>query len=117
MWGIARASRHLSAASGRDRNGGFPWHSVVPMPVDGALVDGAPALRCPASSRRAGLAENHGKPSLWVNVKDFWYQFPQAVSWGGDDAIRDNAIIVDNVEGDAHARILASGWDRAVKKV
>ena len=27
------------------------------------------------------------------------------------------AILIDNVEGDAHARILASRWDRAVKEV
>ncbi len=31
-------------------------------------------LRCPASPRRARLAENHGKPSLWVFITDPWYQ-------------------------------------------
>ena len=30
---------------------------------------------------------------------------PRGDSWGGGNAIRDNAISIDNVEGDAHARI------------
>ena len=34
----------------------------------------APALRCAASPRRARLAENHGKPSLWVFINAPWYQ-------------------------------------------
>ncbi len=46
----------------RDRNGGFP-----------RLSDGVPqGLRCPASPGHALLAENLGKPSLWVNIKDLW---------------------------------------------
>ena len=32
-----------------------------------------PALRCAASRRRARLAENHGKPSLWVFITAPWY--------------------------------------------
>ena len=47
----------------RDRNGGFP-----------RLSDGVPQdLRCLASPCHALLAENLGKPSLWVNIKDLWY--------------------------------------------
>jgi len=33
----------------------------------------APALRCAASRQRARLAENHGKPSLWVFINAPWY--------------------------------------------
>ena len=33
----------------------------------------APASRCAASRRRARLAENHGRPSLWVFITDPWY--------------------------------------------
>ena len=46
-----------------DRKGGFP-----------RLSDRVPhGLRCLASPRHALLAENLGKPSLWVNIKDLWY--------------------------------------------
>ena len=48
----------------RDRAGGFP-----------RLSDGvAHGFRCPASPRHALLAENLGKPSLWVIIKDLWYE-------------------------------------------
>ena len=47
----------------RDRNGGLP-----------RLSDGvAHASRCPASPRRTLLAENLGKPSLWVMISVPWY--------------------------------------------
>ncbi|MCH7693132.1 MAG: hypothetical protein IID50_06775, partial [Proteobacteria bacterium] len=46
-----------------DRNGGLP-----------RLSDGvAHASRCPASPQRTLLAENLGKPSLWVMISDPWY--------------------------------------------
>ncbi|MCH7693818.1 MAG: hypothetical protein IID50_10280 [Proteobacteria bacterium] len=48
----------------RDRNGGLPW-----------LSDGvAHASRCPASPQRTLLAENLGKPSLWVMISAPWYK-------------------------------------------
>ncbi len=38
------------------------------------LSDGvAHALRCPASPQRTLLAENLGKPSLWVMISAPWY--------------------------------------------
>ncbi len=47
----------------RDRNRGLP-----------RLSDGvAHALRCPASPQRTLLAENLGKPSLWVMISAPWY--------------------------------------------
>ncbi len=47
-----------------DRNGGFP-----------RLSDGVPhGLRCPASPHHALLAENLGKPSLWVIINAPWYK-------------------------------------------
>ncbi len=56
----------------RDRNGGFP-----------RLSDGVPhGLRCPASPRHALLAENLGKPSLWVIISAPWYELPVAASFG-----------------------------------
>ncbi len=46
-----------------DRNGGFP-----------RLSDGvAHGFRCSTSPRHALLAENLGKPSLGVIIKDLWY--------------------------------------------
>ncbi len=48
----------------RDRNGGFP-----------RLSNGvARGRRCPASLRHALLAENLGKPSLWVIINEIWYK-------------------------------------------
>ena len=52
-----------------DRNGGFPRLSGCPM-----LLDGAHGFRCLASPRRALLAENLGKPSLWVIISAPWYE-------------------------------------------
>ncbi len=51
-----------------DRNGGFPRLSDGPM-----LVNGAHGFRCSTSPRHALLAENLGKPSLGVIIKDLWY--------------------------------------------
>ncbi len=52
----------------RDRNGGFPM----------AFGQGAGCvphgLRCPASPRHGLLAENLGKPSLWVIINEIWYK-------------------------------------------
>ncbi len=52
-----------------DRNGGFPRLSDGPM-----LVHGAHGFRCSTSPRHALLAENLGKPSLGVIIKDLWYE-------------------------------------------
>ena len=52
----------------RDRHGGFPKFCGP------GLLGGVPhGLRCPASPRHALLAGNLGKPSLWVIIKDLWY--------------------------------------------
>ncbi|MEE8504950.1 MAG: hypothetical protein V3S40_01885, partial [Kiloniellales bacterium] len=64
MRDIGKASRRPPAVRPRDRNGGFP-----------RLSDGVPhGLRCPASPRHALLAENLGKPSLWVIINVPWYK-------------------------------------------
>ncbi len=84
MWGVGKASRRPPAVRPRDRNGGFP-KSFGPRLSDGV----ARGFRCPASPRHALLAENRGKPSLWVNIKALWYQprrqtvqqFGTASSW------------------------------------
>ncbi len=68
MQGIAKVFRRPPAVRPRDRNGGFPRLSGRPMHMDGAQ-----GFRCLASPRHALLAENLGKPSLWVNIKDLWY--------------------------------------------
>ncbi len=61
--GIGKAFRRPPAVRPRDRNGGFP-----------RLSDGVPhGLRCLASLRHALLAENLGKPSLWVIINAPWY--------------------------------------------
>jgi hypothetical protein len=55
-----------------DRNGGLP-----------RLSDGvARASRCPASPRRTLLAENLGKPSLWVIITEIWYKGAPGVAKG-----------------------------------
>ncbi len=51
-----------------DRNGGFPRLSDGP-----GFRTAAQDLRCPASPRHALLAENLGKPSLWVTISEIWY--------------------------------------------
>ncbi len=64
MQGIAKVFRRPPAVRPRDRNGGFP-----------RLSDGvAQGVRWLASLRPALLAENLGKPSIWVNIKDLWYK-------------------------------------------
>ncbi len=63
MRDIVKAFRRPPAVRLSDRNGGFP-----------RLSDGvAHGFRCPTSPRHALLAENLGKPSLWVIIKDLWY--------------------------------------------
>ncbi len=61
---IGKATRRPPGVRPRDREGGLP-----------RLSDGvARASRCPASPRHALLAENLGKPSLWVNIMELWYE-------------------------------------------
>ncbi len=80
MLRIVKAFRRPPAVRMPDRNGGFPRLSDGPM-----LVDGAHGFRCstlasakppaePGSPRHALLAENLGKPSLGVVIKDLWYK-------------------------------------------
>ncbi len=38
-------------------------------------------MRCPASPRHALLAENLGKPSLWVIINAPWYKRPGNPNW------------------------------------
>jgi len=60
---IVKAFRRPPTGHLGDRNGGLP-----------RLSDGvAHVLRCPASPRRTLLAENLGKPSLWVVIIETWY--------------------------------------------
>ena len=61
---IGKAFRRPPTGRIRDRTGGFP-----------RLSDSvAHALRCWASRQRTLLAENLGKPSLWVIITDPWYK-------------------------------------------
>ena len=72
MWGIGKASRRPRGAPcrfARATEGCFPRLSG---PGAGSVARGS---RCPASLRHALLAENLGKPSLWVITKDHWYQY------------------------------------------
>ncbi len=63
MWDIVKASRRPRRFA-RATGDGFS-----------RLSDGvARSLRCPASPRHALLAENPGKPSLWVIINETWYQ-------------------------------------------
>ncbi len=65
---IGKAFRRPPAVRPRDRDGGLPR-------AFGQGADGVPhGFRCPASPRHALLAENLGKPSLWVITKDLWYK-------------------------------------------
>ena len=67
---IVKTFRRSPTGRIRDRNGGLP-----------RLSDGvAHALRCPASPQRTLLAENLGKPSLWVMISDPWY-YVRAATW------------------------------------
>jgi hypothetical protein len=61
---IVKAARRPPTGRIRDRNGGLPR-------LSGSV---AHALRCPASRQRTLLAENLGKPSLWVMISDPWYK-------------------------------------------
>ncbi len=61
---IVKTFRRPPTGRLRDRNGGLP-----------RLSDGvAHPLRCPASPQRTLLAENLGKPSLWVMISAPWYK-------------------------------------------
>ncbi len=62
MPGIVKAFRRPRRFA-RATGGGFPR-------LSGGVNRG---LRCPASPRHALLAENLGKPSLWIIIKDLWY--------------------------------------------
>ncbi len=84
MRGIVKAFRRPRRFA-RATGGGFPRLSAP-----GA--DGVPrGLRCPASPRHALLAENLGKPSLWVITKDLWYE-PQGDRTQGDGIGRGRGI-------------------------
>ena len=63
MRGIVKTFRRPPACRTGDRNGGFPRLSDSVAHVS----------RCPASPRRTLLAENLGKPSLWVFNSVAWY--------------------------------------------
>jgi len=77
----------------RDRNGGFPR-------LSGCVAQG---LRCPASPRHALLAENLGKPSLWVITKDLWYNITEIVS---SDLGQHPAVLVDlDIVANHHAEL------------
>ncbi len=73
MRGIVKASRRTPAVRPRDRNGGVPESCGRGLSGPGAGCVPRRS-RCPASPRHALLAENLGKPSLWVITKDLWYQ-------------------------------------------
>ncbi len=71
MWVIGKACRRRRGAPcrfARATAGGFPESGVR------GLSDGVPrGSRCPAPPRHALLAENLGKPSLWVIISETWY--------------------------------------------
>ncbi len=69
MWDIGKASRRPRRFA-RATGGGFPR-------LSGGVARG---LRCSASPRHTLLAENLGKPSLWANIKDLWYQLRPVTS-------------------------------------
>ncbi len=60
---IVKTFRRPPTGRIRDRNGGLARLS------DGVVH----ALRCPAWPQRTLLAENLGKPSLWVMISAPWY--------------------------------------------
>ncbi len=64
MWGIGKVSRRPRRFA-RATGGGFPR-------LSGCVARG---FRRAASLRHALLAESLGKPSLWVNIQNLWYQF------------------------------------------
>ena len=67
---IGKAFRRPPTGRGGDRNGGLPrqWAGV------------ARGFRCAASLRRTLLAENLGKPSLWVIITTPWYKHSGALA-------------------------------------
>ncbi len=84
MRGIGKACRRPPGSPlpvrPRDRNGGFPKSCA--RGLSGSVPHGS---RCPASPRHALLAENLGKPSLWVITKDLWYNM-------GEDLVGDQDL-------------------------
>ncbi len=99
MLRIVKAFRRPPAVRMPDRNGGFPRLSDGPI-----LVDGAHGFRCSTSPRHALLAENLGKPSLGVIIKDLWYHYSVGAS-ASDEATGDTPWDVDGTP--ALAAILA----------
>ncbi len=74
---IVKTFRRPPTGRIRDRNGGLP-----------RLSDGvAHASLCPASPQRPRLAENLGKPSLWVMISAPWYKRTPARE-GGPGGLR-----------------------------
>ncbi len=68
MQRIGQTFRRPPTGRLRDRNGGLPRLSAK------GADSVAHALRCPASPQRTLLAENLGRPSLWVSITVPWYQ-------------------------------------------
>ena len=75
---IVKAFRRPPTGRIRDPKGGLPRLSDVV----------AHALRCPASPQRALLAENLGRPSLWVIISDLWYKSPTLHVRGAETGLR-----------------------------
>ena len=74
MRDIVEAFRRPPTVRLPDRNGGFPR-------LSGGVAHG---YRCPASPRHALLAENLGKPSLWVIISAPWYNGRKGPETGGE---------------------------------
>ncbi len=67
MWDIGKASRRPRRFASATE-GGVPRFS-------GSVARGS---RCPAPPRHALLAENLGKPSLWIIINEIWYYGSQS---------------------------------------
>ncbi len=78
MWVIGKASRRPRRFA-RATAGGFP--NTCGLGLSGGVARG---FRCAASLRHTLLAENLGKPSLWVNIKDRWYYLVSGISRVGE---------------------------------
>ncbi len=81
MRGIVKACRRPQIrplpVRPRDRNGGFP--ESCGRGLSGPGAGGVPhGSLGPASPRHALLAENLGKPSLWVIISAPWYYLRRA---------------------------------------
>ena len=83
---VGEPSGRREVAGDAAHHPGFPTHSdgsptrperrlTEAFGPFGVLTDGvAHGSRCPASPRRALLADSLGKPSLWVFISDPWYK-------------------------------------------